>query len=120
MVHRGHTLAAFHFGCQLPGVVRRPCSRGPDSRGSDSAIAVCSGWHSDDRVINALHVTAPQQVLLEVRIIEASRNAARELGVSLFTDRFGSSDLATYVNSATASHYRSATKIIRRWWKANA
>ena len=41
----------------------------------------------------------------------------------LFTRRYyaftGSSDLATYVNSATASHYRSAELIlIRRWWKA--
>lgn len=42
----------------------------------------------------------------------------------LFTKRFytftGSSDLATYLNSATASHYRSAAKLIRKWWKANA
>jgi hypothetical protein len=29
----------------------------------------------------------------------------------------GTSDLATYLNSATASHYRSAAKHIRKWWK---
>ena len=30
----------------------------------------------------------------------------------------GSSDLATYLNSASASHYRSARRHIQRWWKA--
>ncbi|HUF57613.1 MAG TPA: type II and III secretion system protein family protein [Thermohalobaculum sp.] len=38
-------------------------------------------------VINALRVEEAQQVLLEVRIIEASRNAGRDLGISLFADR---------------------------------
>lgn len=42
----------------------------------------------------------------------------------LFTEQHyaftGSSDLATYVNSATASHYRSAARLIRKWWKADA
>ena len=32
----------------------------------------------------------------------------------------GSSDLATYANSATASHYRSARRHINRWWKQRA
>lgn len=40
----------------------------------------------------------------------------------LFTTHYypftGKSDLALYFNSATASHYRSAGKLIRRWWKA--
>lgn len=30
----------------------------------------------------------------------------------------GSSDLVTYMNSATASHYRSARRHIQKWWKA--
>ena len=30
----------------------------------------------------------------------------------------GSSDLATYLNSATASHYRSARRHIQKWWRA--
>lgn len=30
----------------------------------------------------------------------------------------GSTTLAAYVTSASAAHYRSATKLIRRWWKA--
>ena len=39
----------------------------------------------------------------------------------LFTKKFysftGVSDLATYVNSSTASHYRSARRHIQKWWK---
>lgn len=42
----------------------------------------------------------------------------------LFTKRHypftGSSDLVTYLNSATASHYRSARRHIAKWWKARA
>ena len=30
----------------------------------------------------------------------------------------GTSDLVTYLNSATASHYRSARRHIAKWWKA--
>ncbi len=32
----------------------------------------------------------------------------------------GTSDLATYVNSATASHYRSARRHIQKWWRARS
>jgi hypothetical protein len=42
----------------------------------------------------------------------------------LFTKKYypftGSSDLAAYFNSATAAHYRSAAKLIRKWWKERA
>ena len=41
-----------------------------------------------------------------------------ELFSKKYYDFTGSSDLATYLNSATASHYRSARRIIQRWWKA--
>ena len=40
----------------------------------------------------------------------------------LFTPSYhpftGSTTLAAYVTSASAAHYRSAAKLIRRWWKA--
>ena len=40
----------------------------------------------------------------------------------LFTKKYyeftGSSDLVAYFNSATAAHYRSATKHIKKWWKS--
>ena len=42
----------------------------------------------------------------------------------LFTKKYygftGSSDLATYMNSATASHYRSARRHIQKWWRTRA
>lgn len=42
----------------------------------------------------------------------------------LFTKQFygftGTSDLVTYVNSATASHHRSARRHIAKWWKTRA
>ena len=42
----------------------------------------------------------------------------------LFTKKYygftGSSDLATYLNSASAAHYRSARRHIQKWWKARS
>jgi hypothetical protein len=39
----------------------------------------------------------------------------------LFTKKYyaftGKSDLATYVNASTASHYRSARRHISKWWR---
>lgn len=52
------------------------------------------------------------------RVIEATTEA------ELFTKQHygftGSSDLVTYLNSATASHYRSARRHIQKWWKARS
>ena len=42
-----------------------------------------AGQFTDDPVINALSVKGAQQVSLEVRIIEASRQAGRDLGVNV-------------------------------------
>ncbi|NBJ10563.1 type II and III secretion system protein family protein [Microvirga arsenatis] len=43
--------------------------------------------YGSEGVINALRVTGGQQVMLEVRFIEANRNAGRELGVSWYGRR---------------------------------
>ena len=45
--------------------------------------------YSDQPVINAIRVTDPQQVQLDVRILEVSRNAGRELGVNLTAKNSG-------------------------------
>jgi pilus assembly protein CpaC len=45
--------------------------------------------YSSSPVINALSVTGGQQVLLEVRVVEANRNAGRELGISWFGRKNG-------------------------------
>jgi pilus assembly protein CpaC len=52
----------------------------PDGVTVDRALAVAKQFGSD--VINSVRVSAPQQVMLEVRFVEASRSASRELGVN--------------------------------------
>ena len=51
----------------------------PDAVTLDKALQFAKQFSPD--VINSMSVAAPQQVLLEVRFVEASRNAGRELGV---------------------------------------
>lgn len=41
-----------------------------------------------------------------------------ELFVPSYYPFTGSTTLAAYVTSASAGHYRSAAKLLRRWWKA--
>jgi pilus assembly protein CpaC len=51
----------------------------PDAVTLDKALQFAKQFSPD--VINSVSVAQPQQVLLEVRFVEASRNAGRELGV---------------------------------------
>jgi pilus assembly protein CpaC len=60
-------------GLVLSGIV----ASAPDV---ERAMAIASRY-SPDQVTNAIRVASPQQVLLEVRFVEASRSANRELGV---------------------------------------
>jgi pilus assembly protein CpaC len=53
---------------------------GGDSQTVERAMNVAAGL-APAGVVNALKVTTPQQVMLKVRFIEASRTAARDLGV---------------------------------------
>jgi len=46
-------------------------------------------------VINALNVTGGQQVMLEVRVVEANRNAGRELGISWFGKKKGGASISS-------------------------
>jgi pilus assembly protein CpaC len=48
----------------------------------DRAMQIAQDFAGETGVTNALTVASPQQVMLEVRIIEASRNLGRDLGVS--------------------------------------
>ncbi len=60
----------------------------PDAVTVDKAVIIAKQFGQD--VINSVAVTQPQQVLLEVRFVEASRTAGRELGVrwDVVGDRF--------------------------------
>jgi hypothetical protein len=51
----------------------------PDAVTLDKAVAIARQFAPD--VINAVQVLSPQLVVLEVRFVEASREASRELGV---------------------------------------
>ena len=52
----------------------------PDAVTVDKAVTIAKQFGPD--VINSIGVTQPQQVLLEVRFVEASREASRELGIN--------------------------------------
>ena len=55
----------------------------PDTVVADRAISVAKGL-AGDAVVNAMQIAPSQQVLLEVRFLEVSRSAGRDLGVNLF------------------------------------
>ena len=52
----------------------------PDSATLDRAMTIAKQFGAD--VINSVRVNSPQQVMLEVRFVEASRSASRDLGVN--------------------------------------
>ena len=52
----------------------------PNAVTVDQALTIAKQFGDD--VINSVRVTAPQQVMLEVRFVEASRSAGRDLGIN--------------------------------------
>lgn len=79
---RGVTVTSANGSLVINGTV-------PDAPTAEKAVSIASAFTKD--VVNILQVSSPQQVLLEVRVVEASRNAGRELGVRWdFQDRSGS------------------------------
>ena len=66
----------------------------PDAVTLDKAVTIAKQFAPD--VINTVQVMQPQQVMLEVRFIEASRSASRELGVQW--NMFGKRMLANIGN----------------------
>src|SRR5262249_25106965 len=55
--------------------------RAADALAADRAVTVAKGL-APDGVVNAMQVAPPQQVMLEVRFLEVTRDAGRELGVN--------------------------------------
>ena len=69
------------------------------------AVEVAKGLSPNAPVINAMKITASQQVMLNVRILEVDRSAGRDLGVNWFggnKNGLGVSGLGALPNSATA------------------
>ena len=51
---------------------------------ADRAMQVAKSVAGDATVVNAMQIAPSQQVMLEVRFLEVSREAGRELGVNWF------------------------------------
>ena len=66
----------------------------PDGPTVDKAVLIAKQFGGD--VINSVNVLAPQQVMLEVRFVEATRQAGRDLGVQW--NVFGQRNLANIGN----------------------
>src|SRR5205085_7791888 len=66
----------------------------PDSPTVDKAVTIAKQFGPD--VINSVEVLSPQQVMLEVRFVEANRTAGRDLGVQW--NVFGNHNLANIGN----------------------
>jgi len=71
----------------------------PDAVTLDKAVVFARQFAPD--VINTVQVSRPQQIMLEVRFIEASRSASRELGVQW--NMFSNHALANVGNQVPAS-----------------
>ena len=77
---------------------------------ADRAVQVAKSLAGGD-VVNAMEVAPTQQVLLEVRFLEASRAAGRELGVNLFAGggRLGERGFNTGLGTVTGAGRTSQT-----------
>jgi pilus assembly protein CpaC len=62
----------------------------------DNVMTVAASYADGRRVVNLLRVTSPQQVMLEVKIAEVSKNLLDRLGSAVNLQRTASSGLNTY------------------------
>jgi pilus assembly protein CpaC len=85
-----------HAGLRVSAVNGRIMLSGsaPDGPTVDKAVLIAKQFGPD--VINSVNVLAPQQVMLEVRFVEATRQAGRDLGVQW--NVFGQRNLANIGN----------------------
>lgn len=97
---KGVTVASANGSLVIGGTV-------PDAPTAERAVNIALAFTKD--VVNILQVSSPQQVLLEVRVVEASRNAGRELGV-----RWDFQDRGTGYGAQTGAQnvYNSERKLI--------
>jgi pilus assembly protein CpaC len=69
-------------GARVSSANGRTVLTGPVGDGTTAARAVGLAKQYGPEVVNDLVVRSPQQVMLEVRFVEASRNAGKELGIN--------------------------------------
>ncbi len=85
--HAGLKVSAINGRIMLSGTA-------PDGPTVDKAVVIARQFGPD--VINSVMVLQPQQVMLEVRFVEANRQAGRELGVQW--NRFGDHSIVNIGN----------------------
>jgi pilus assembly protein CpaC len=90
-----------HAGLRVASVNGRIMLSGtaPDGPTVDQAVTIAKQFGPE--VINAVKVLAPQQVMLEVRFVEANRTAGRDLGVQW--NVFGQHNIANIGNRTPVS-----------------
>jgi pilus assembly protein CpaC len=71
-----------------------------DASTLDKAVTIARQFGPE--IINSVSISSPQQVMLEVRFIEISRTAGRELGVQW--NRFGGNSITNIGNQTSASN----------------
>jgi pilus assembly protein CpaC len=62
----------------------------------DNVMTLATSYGDGKKVVNLLRITSPQQVMLEVKIAEVSKNLLDKLGSSVNLSRTASSGLNTY------------------------
>jgi pilus assembly protein CpaC len=67
-----------------------------DSIKLDQILSLAGSYTDPKKVVNLLRVTAPQQVMLEVKIAEVSKNLLDQLGASVNLTKTASNGLNTY------------------------
>ena len=88
-------------GIQVSSVVGQIVLSGValDAVSADRAVQVAKSLSGGNEVVNAMQVAPSQQVMLEVRFLEATRDAGRKLGVNWF----GANAKGTIVNTGLGS-----------------
>lgn len=75
-----------------------------DAVAADRAIQVAKSLSGDQPIVNAMQVAPSQQVMLEVRFLEVSRTAGRELGVNWQASIGGQQLINTGLGSAARNN----------------
>jgi pilus assembly protein CpaC len=74
-----------------------------DAVSADRAVQVAKSLSGGNEVVNAMQVAPAQQVMLEVRFLEATRDAGRKLGVNWFAGNANGTIVNTGLGSVNTS-----------------
>ena len=72
----------------------------PNAVAADRAVSIAKSMVKTGDIVNAMTVAASQQVMLQVRFLEATRTAERDLGVNWFGTKSNGSVVSTGLGTA--------------------